>query len=74
MKREDNTVADALSCIKSPTKCLEIVLIFSVIADNKLLDKIRAGYEKDEWCQNLQGSLQSLAEARKSQGLLYWKS
>lgn len=53
MKGEDNTVADALSRVESPAECSAIAPIFSVMANNKLLDEIRAGYEKDEWCQKL---------------------
>jgi hypothetical protein len=50
VKGEENTVMDALSRIESPTTYTMIIPIFSVTADNKLLDEIRAGYEKDKWC------------------------
>lgn len=50
-----------------------VALIFSVTTDTQLLEEIRAGYEKDEWCRKLRENTQSSPEANESQGLLYWK-
>jgi RNase H-like domain found in reverse transcriptase len=52
---EDNTVADAL--LKLPPNCFPdkieqpIAAVLSVSTDHSILDKIKAGYETDEFCK-----------------------
>lgn len=73
MRGEDNTIADALSRIKAPMMDVMVAPVFTITADTQLLDEIRTGYEKDEWCRKLRENLQSSTEASKNEGLLYWK-
>ncbi len=66
-------VADALSCVKPPKANCTVAPVFTVTADTKLMDEIRAGYAKDDWCKKLLENMQSTPKARKSDGILYWK-
>lgn len=74
VRGEDNTVADALSCVVMPSACTVIALIFSITTDTQLLEEIKEGYKRDEWCVRLRENMQSSPEASEKQGLLYWKS
>lgn len=53
VKGEDNTVADALSHVKTPTMDTVVPPVFPVTVDTQLLEEIKAGYKKDEWYEKL---------------------
>ncbi len=73
VRGEDNTVADTLSHVEPSMMNLIVASVFSITADSQLLEEIRAGYTKDEWCTKLQENIVSTPEAKLTDGLLYWK-
>jgi hypothetical protein len=75
---EDNTVADALSCL--PPNCFPDELndfasantvnaVLSVTSDEEILNMIKAGYQEDEFCKHIASS--SMEGWTQSNGLWY---
>lgn len=73
LKGEENTVADAMSHVEHEDKEDVIASIFTVRADTELVERIKEGYQKDEWCKKIQENMQSTTEASIKDGLMYWK-
>ncbi len=53
VRGEDNTIADTLSCIEPTTMDNIVVPVFTVTVDAGLVEQIKAGYQKEEWCAKL---------------------
>lgn len=70
IKGEDNTVADALSCVDWPRESAVVAPVLSIATDTDLLQNICMGYETDQWCKKLD-NLTSTPEAELCDGLLY---
>lgn len=70
---QENSVADALSRVEPEMPSLVATPVFSIAADLQLLNEIKDGYEKDDWCIKLRENMASSPEARQTDGLLYWK-
>ena len=85
IRGEDNTVADALSRVAPnafPNENQETVwaenvpsvpvgAVLSITTDSSVLDSIRAGYEKDEFCLKTRASVGSVPGVSLSNGLIY---
>lgn len=71
LKGEENTIVDALPRVDHENKCTTIALVFTVTADTDLLEKIKTGYQNDEWCRKLSDNMQSMTEASTQDGLIY---
>ncbi len=73
VRGEDNTIADALSRIEPTMMDNVVVPVFTVTTDAGLVEQIKAGYQKDEWCRKLKENIGRMTEASMKDGLLYWK-
>ncbi len=73
LKGEENTIADALSHVEHEDEEDVIASVFTVTADTELVERIKEGYQKDEWCKKIQENMQSTIEASIKDGLMYWK-
>lgn len=73
LKGKENMVVDALSRVEHKDKDNIVAPVFTVKADTDLVEKIKEGYQKDDWCRKIQDNMQSTTEASIKDGLMYWK-
>ena len=81
IKGEDNTVADAMSCLPDGSMTNSPLLtdpdnvllasVFSIVADNEVLQTIKDGYKLDPFCVKLNDALDSCPGLCVVDGLMY---